>query len=74
MSHSFMKLKLQSSQPTLSYRVGVFVIVIVDFVIQRYGIGIPSHSEFDMLQREKDKWLIFFNDNDNVDENLVNQI
>ena len=42
--------------------------------MQRYGIGIPVYSEFDMLQREKDKWLIFFNDNDNVDENLVNQI
>ena len=42
--------------------------------MQSYDIRHPSHSEFDMLQREKDKRLIFFNDNDNVDENLVNQI
>ena len=44
------------------------------FTVQSYEIGIPVYSEFDMLQREKDKRLIFFNDNDNVDENLVNQI
>ena len=36
-SHSFMKLKLQSSQPTLSYRVGVNVIVNVTRLQEKVG-------------------------------------
>ena len=45
----------------------VFVIVIVDFVVQRYEITHSSCSEFDMLRREKDKYLSFSNDNVDAD-------
>ena len=62
-SHSFMKLKLQSSQPTLSYRVGIFVIVIVGFRMQRYEIRLPSLSaitSYGMLQRKSFEKICFF--------------